>query len=82
MCCNVMVGKKKEKKERASYFYIITLINLFRFLHRIWDFRTISWGCHIGCPSPIQGWFDPCHGQSLVGRKVFWDFLFFFQGFG
>ena len=77
MCCDVMVGKRKEKKEKEAF--IFTLITLFRFEQWVCGFRTISWGCKTGCPSPILGWFDPCHGQSLVGRKVFSEF---FQRFG
>ena len=43
------------------------------------DLGLFPGGVKTGCPSPILGWFDPCHGQSLVGRKVFSEF---FQRFG
>ena len=53
-CFNVLQcdgGQKKRKKEKEAF--IFTLITLFRFKHWICGFRTFSWGCKNGCPSPI-----------------------------
>ena len=55
-CFNVLQcdgGQKKRKKEKEAF--IFTLNTLFGFKHWICGFRTISWGCKTGCPSPILG---------------------------
>ena len=73
-CCNVMVGKKKEKKRKS---FIFTLITLFRFCIGFGVFRTISLGCKIGCPSPIL-WLFRSMSWPVWKEGV----LRGFQGFG
>ena len=64
----------RQKKEKKKESFIFTVINLFRFVLGIWDFRTISWECILDVPRPPRAGL--VHVMAKVGRKkVFMEFF-------